>query len=112
MKNVWKGLVIGGLTGMAGGLFLDGLDRGARGAAALSNRAAEEVPEVAGHLRDAIADTVAETAGRVRDSGVPDHAKEISGAALRRSNEVATTGKNKAAASTSKARAKAQGIGR
>lgn len=111
MKNVWKGLVIGGLTGMAGGLFLDGLDRGARGAAALSNKAVEEVPEVAGHLRDAIADTVAETAGRVRDSGIPDQVKEVSGAAIRRTNEAATSGKNKAAAGASKARDKAQAIG-
>src|ERR1700683_410273 len=62
MKNVWKGLVSGGLTGMVGGLLLDGLDRGAHGVSALSTRVAQEAPGVAGHLRDSVTDAVTETA--------------------------------------------------
>lgn len=111
MKNAWKGLVIGGLTGMAGGLLLDGLDRGARGASALSNRVAQEAPEVAGHLRESIADAVTETAGRVRDSSIPDHIKEVSGATIRKANEVASDGKNRANEGASKARRKVQSLG-
>lgn len=111
MKNVWKGLVVGGLTGMAGGLLLDGLDRGARDASELSNKVVKEAPEVAGHLRDSIAGTVTETARRVRDSDTPDHIKEASGAVIRKASEVVTDGKNKASQGASKARSKVQTIG-
>jgi hypothetical protein len=111
MRNVWKGLVIGGLTGMAGGLLLDGLDKGARGASALSNRVAQEAPEVAGHLRDSIADAVTETAGRVRDSDLPDHIKEVSGATIRKATEMASDGKAKADQGAAKAQRKVNSIG-
>jgi hypothetical protein len=111
MKNAWKGLVIGGLTGVAGGLLLDGLDRGARGASALSNKVAEDAPEVAGHLRGSLADAVTETAERIRDSNIPDHIKEVSGAAMQKASEVASDGNDKANQSASRARRKVQSLG-
>lgn len=111
MKNVWKGLIIGGLTGMAGGILLDGLDRGAHGVSALGARVAQEAPGVAGHLRDSVTDAVTETAGKVRDSEIPDHVREVSGAAIRKANKAAVDGKKKAHEGSSHLRSKVYAVG-
>jgi len=53
MRNAWKGLVIGGLTGVGAGVMLDALSEGSRLANAAGRRAArlagaarKEVPEL------------------------------------------------------------------
>ncbi len=60
MKNAWKGLVLGGLTGVAAGAVLDALDRGAREATILGERAVHQAPQVVGRLRHAVTDAVAD----------------------------------------------------
>src|ERR1700737_3149770 len=96
MKNAWKGLVLGGLTGVAAGILLDALDRGAREVNVLGDKLAHQAPEVAGRLRDAVTDAVAESASRVRDPELAEHVKEISGAARKRAGEVIADSKGKA----------------
>jgi hypothetical protein len=98
MKNVWKGLVIGGLTGVAAGVVLDVLDRGARQATVLGDKVAHQAPEVVGRLRHAVSDAVAEGASRVRDPEVAEQAKEITLAAKKKTGEVVSDGKTGAAA--------------
>jgi hypothetical protein len=97
MKNVWKGLVIGGLTGVAAGVVLDVLDRGARQATVLGDKVAHQAPEVVGRLRHAVSDAVAEGASRVRDPEVAEQAKEITLAA-KKTGEVVSDGKTRATA--------------
>jgi hypothetical protein len=87
MKNVWKGLVLGGLTGVAAGVFLDALDRGAREASALGDRVAHQTPEVVGRLRDAVTDVVAEGASKLRDPEFGEHVREISDATKKKAAE-------------------------
>jgi hypothetical protein len=98
MKNVWKGLVLGGLTGVAAGVVLDVLDRGARQATAIGDRVAHQAPEVVDRLRHAVSDAVAEGASRVRDPEVAEQAKEITLAAKKKTGEVVSDGKTRAAA--------------
>lgn len=65
MRNVWKGLIIGGLTGVAAGILLDGERAAVEGARQAGNR-----------LRDAdLADRVRGTAGRVAHSHAGDQAR-------------------------------------
>jgi len=63
MRNTWKGMLLGALTGAAVGLALETIDRAARGA----NTAAHATPEVAaragGHMRRRTASLVQEGAG-------------------------------------------------
>lgn len=68
MKNVWKGLVIGALTGAGVGLLLDLLEALGRGGRKLSIQARDE----ASHLA-----TAAEL--KVKDAELPDRAKEAAG---------------------------------
>ncbi|HLI57678.1 MAG TPA: hypothetical protein VKY26_11690 [Actinomycetota bacterium] len=73
MKNSWKGLVVGGLTGAAFGLVMDMLARAGEGA----REGAEFVQE---HAPDAIhwAKTVAERASeKIRDIEVPDKVHDL-----------------------------------
>ena len=54
MRNVWKGMVIGALTGAATGLVVDIGERGAEGAAGIGTAVVEHVPEVAGQVRQVV----------------------------------------------------------
>jgi hypothetical protein len=97
MKNVWKGLVLGGLTGVAAGIVLDALDRGAQRASALGERVAHQTPEVVGRLRDAVSDAVAEGTSKLRDPEIADHVREITDATKKRAAELAAESKKRAA---------------
>ena len=63
MRNVWKGLIIGGLTGAATGLALDGLNWGAATAGVLGERVVRHAPEVVSKVRDSVGQTQADNAG-------------------------------------------------
>ena len=71
VRNVWKGMVIGALTGAATGLVLDLGERGAEGAAALGGAVAQHAPEVADHLRHSVSDAVSAASHRARTSEAP-----------------------------------------
>ena len=47
MRNIWKGLIVGGLTGAVAGLVLDGLNWGAERAGTLGDQVIHRAPEVA-----------------------------------------------------------------
>jgi len=66
MKNVWKGMVVGTVTGAGVGIVLDALERAGQRGGELSRRAATTV-------RDAADDGVT----RVKDAHLPEKAKEI-----------------------------------
>lgn len=51
MRNTWKGMVLGALSGAAVGLLLDSIDRAARGA----STAAHAAPDAAARASDAAA---------------------------------------------------------
>ncbi len=108
MKNVWKGLVVGGLTGVAAGLVLDGLARGARGASTLGDKVAHQAPEVAERLRHAVTEAVAESARKVRDPEVADHLTEISDKARKKVVETADGGRAKASEAAADAKEKVE----
>jgi hypothetical protein len=108
VRNVWKGLVIGGLTGAAAGLALDLGERGARGASALGEAMAQHAPEVADHVRHTVAGAVSAASDRARHSEIPAQAKATSAAAqdkvsaavsegVHHANDVVGQGKKKAA---------------
>lgn len=68
MRNIWKGLIVGGLTGAAAGLVLDGLNWGADAAGTLGDRIIHHAPEVASKVHDSfdsLAGTVSEDVARV-----------------------------------------------
>ena len=72
MRNTWKGLVVGGLTGIAGGAILDVVGRASRRARELGTMAKDHVPDATSwlkHATEAAAERVhdADVAGRVHD---------------------------------------------
>ena len=67
MKNTWKGLVVGGLTGVAAGLLLDALQGASDRAHEVGRRVAEKAPVVADRLSDAAEHGVA----RVHEADLP-----------------------------------------
>jgi len=73
MRNVWKGLVVGGLTGVIAGVILDSL-------AGASKKAAEVGGQVRDHAPDAgrFIQTVADKAGEwLHDADVPEHVRSV-----------------------------------
>lgn len=73
MRNSWKGLVVGGLTGAAVGLFLDFLARLSEKAAAAKDLARERAPQAADWAKG-----VAEgTATRIRGADVPEKVRGL-----------------------------------
>jgi hypothetical protein len=80
MRNVWKGLVVGGLTGVAAGAILDSVARASQKAVELGGQVRGRAPE-AGRLVQSLSDkasewvhdanvseTVRDTVERVKDS--------------------------------------------
>ncbi len=107
MKNVWKGLVLGGLTGVAAGILLDALDRGAQKASALGERVAHQTPEVVGRLREVVTDAVAEGTSKLRDPELADHVREITDVTKKKGGDLAAETKTKASALAADAKEKA-----
>jgi len=86
MKNVWKGLVIGALTGAGIGLLLDLLEALGRGGRKLSIQARDEASHLAtvaelkvkdAELPDRAKDVAGKLADRVKDADLPDRAKDV-----------------------------------
>lgn len=75
MRNIWKGLIVGGLTGAGAGAVLDVLNKSARLVGTTTKRAAEMAPDAAERVRSAAtsagrkaADIAPEAAERLRDA--------------------------------------------
>lgn len=73
MKNVWKGLIIGGLTGVLAGYVLDGAARASKKATALGDSVLEHTPEAGRFVQ-----TVTEKAGDwLHETDVPEQVKTV-----------------------------------
>ena len=103
MRNVWKGMVIGALTGAATGLVLDLGEQGRERVAAFGGAVVEHTPEVAGHVRQAVSDAVSSAGEHSRTADLPTQVKTTTAAAqdklsaaasdgLQRANEAANHG--------------------
>lgn len=72
MRNVWKGLVVGGLTGVTAGIVLDSAARASKKAAAVGEQVRERAPEAGQWVQ-----SLAEKAGEwLHDAEVPDHVRD------------------------------------
>lgn len=76
MRNVWKGLVIGGLTGVAAGIALDAAHRGTQIGGAAAKRAADLAPKAADRVRSAASSSAARAQDAVQNSELREHLKE------------------------------------
>jgi hypothetical protein len=74
MRNTWKGLVVGGLTGIAGGAILDVIGRTSRRARELGAAAKGHVPDATSWLKHA----TEAAAERVHDADVPGRVHDVS----------------------------------
>ncbi len=109
MRNVWKGMVVGALTGAAAGLVLDLGERGAEGAAALGGAVAQHAPEVADHLRHRVTDAVSAASDRARTSDVPAQVRATSAATQEKLSAALTEGLHRAGAAAGQGQEKLAG---
>jgi hypothetical protein len=72
MRNVWKGLVVGGLTGVGAGVLLDSLHRANQKASEISKQVKEHAPE-AGRWVHSVTEKAADW---VQDSDIPEHVRD------------------------------------
>jgi hypothetical protein len=72
MRNVWKGLVVGGLTGVTAGVVLDSIARASKKASEISGQVRERAPE-AGRWVHSLTDKAGDW---VHDAEVPDHIRD------------------------------------
>ena len=73
MKNVWKGLIVGGLTGVLAGFILDGVARASKKAADLGDQVLEHAPEAGRWVQ-----TVTDKAGEwLQEADVPEQVKTV-----------------------------------
>lgn len=73
MRNVWKGLVVGGLTGVAAGVILDAFAKASQKAAAIGDQVRDHIPE-AGRRAKAVAGRAGEW---LHDFEVPEHVLSV-----------------------------------
>lgn len=73
MRNVWKGLVVGGLTGVVAGVALDSLSRVATKAGDVGDQVREHAPD-AGRLLQSVAE---KAGGWLHDADVPEHVRTV-----------------------------------
>jgi hypothetical protein len=115
VKNVWKGMVIGALTGAATGLVLDLGERGTERVAALGGAVVEHAPGVADHVRQVVSDAVSSAGEHARSSELSKQAKATTAVAqdkwsgigsdgLDHANQVVDQGKEMLVESLSRAR--------
>ncbi len=72
MRNVWKGLVVGGLTGVTAGIVLDAAARASKKASAMGEHVRDHAPEAGRWIQ-----TVAGKAGeKIHDVDVPEHVRD------------------------------------
>jgi hypothetical protein len=72
MRNVWKGLVVGGLTGVGAGVVLDSLSKANKKASELGRQVRDHAPN-AGHWVHSVSDKAGEL---IHDADVPDHVRD------------------------------------
>ena len=72
MRNVWKGLIVGGLTGVGAGLILDSVRSAPQAAKSLGRHAVDLAPD-AGKLIQSVAGRASELA---HDTDVPDKVRD------------------------------------
>jgi hypothetical protein len=76
MRNVWKGLVIGGLTGVAAGVVLDLASRGSELGSAAAKRAVDLAPKAADRIKSAASTGAARVQDAVQDSDLREHVRD------------------------------------
>ncbi len=69
MRNVWKGMILGALSGAAVGLVLEALDRAAHGASTAAHAAPDAATRVGGNVRDRAIALVHDSAGLAQRAG-------------------------------------------
>ncbi len=94
MRNVWKGFIIGGLSGAAVGLMLEWLGGVREGAAAAADLARERGPQVASTLTA----KAAAGADRARQADLPGKLREAAQTVA--ASDAAQTLRQRAAAAT------------
>jgi gas vesicle protein len=72
MRNVWKGLIVGGLTGVAAGVILDSLSGASNQAKNLGRHAVDLAPD-AGRLIQSVAGKASDL---VHDNDVPEKIRD------------------------------------
>jgi len=106
MRNVWKGLVVGGLTGVAAGFVLDGAARASKRAAAAGDLVLEHAPDAGRWVQ-----SVSERAGDwLQGADVSEHVRsaarklsdsEVGHRAAEATQDIAATARKVAATSHS-----------
>jgi hypothetical protein len=76
MRNVWKGLVVGGLTGVAAGVLLDLANRGSQLGGAAAQRAVDLAPRAADRIKAAASTGAARLQDAAQDSELRDHVRD------------------------------------
>ena len=72
MRNVWKGLVVGGLTGVAAGVVLDAAARASKQAATIGGQMRDHAPEAGRWLQE----VTGKAGDKIHDVDVPDHLRQ------------------------------------
>lgn len=101
MRNVWKGLVVGGLTGVTAGVVLDSITRVSNKATQIGSQVRDKAPE-AGRLAHSftdkagdwihhaeVSDHVRDAARRVKESDAAQRAADAGGSVVAAVEEVA-----------------------
>ena len=73
MRKVWKGLVVGGLTGVLAGVVLDSIAGASKKALAIGDQVREHTPE-AGRWLQSVTDKAGEW---IHDADASDHVRSI-----------------------------------
>jgi len=73
MQNVWKGLIVGGLTGVTAGIVLDTIAGASKKAAAMGEQVREHVPD-AGRWLHSVTDMAGEW---IHESDTPEHIRHV-----------------------------------
>jgi hypothetical protein len=73
MRNVWKGLIVGGLTGVAAGVILDSFAGASKKAAELGEQVREHAPD-AGRWVQSVTDKAGDW---LHDADVPEQARTV-----------------------------------
>jgi hypothetical protein len=73
MRSVWKGLIVGGLTGVTAGVVLDAMAGASKKALAIGDQVLEHAPD-AGQWVQSVTDKAGEW---IHDADVPDHVRSV-----------------------------------
>ena len=73
MRNVWKGLVVGGLTGVTAGVVLDSINRASKKAVELGSQVRVHAPD-AGRWVQSMTDKAGDW---IHDADVPEHVRGV-----------------------------------